>query len=384
MAESEPKAKRARTIRNFPATTFSEALKFADNLMAFGSGQPIRRLTLLDEIGWSPTSSGARMAITNSSKYGLTKGSYTADFVELTDLGRKCVSDASTPRERARARMEAAIISIPPFNGVYEAFVESKLPAKSVLIDKIKEFDVGADAAEEAVDTFIVNLRDVGLLKTLSGAERIISVDMSLDELPSRAEQSKQANEPIVSKLHPSPFVRQAVITHGQAQFETTAFYVTPIGEDGSDQRKHTDLFSNSIVEPALQQSKLNLVRADRIDSPGIITRQILDYIINSRLVIADLSFHNPNVFYELAIRHLMRKPTVQIMRSRDKVPFDINQGRTIMIDDTDIYSLVPQIPVYVSTISAQVRQALESPDTVDNPISVYFPNLVASLQLNE
>lgn len=85
-------------------------------------------------------------------------------------------------------------------------------------------------------------------------------------------------------------------------------------------------------------------------------------------------------MFYELAIRHLMRKPTVQIMRSRDKVPFDISQGRTIMIDDSDIYSLVPQIPVHISTIATQIRQALENPDAVDNPVSVYFPNLIATV----
>lgn len=381
MNDKTESKKRNRTVRNFPASTFSEALEFAKSVYQVGSGQNVRRLTLLDELGKSPTSSGARMAITNSSKYGLTKGSYNAEFIEITELGKKAVSDNVPARESARARIESAILSIPPFKGVYESFIDNKLPAKSVLIDKIREYDVADDAAEEAVDTLIVNMRDVGLLKTLSGAERIISVDMSMDELPSSSERTLKATTIEGAYQNKATPTAANIITSDKAAFETTAFYVSPIGAPGSDIRKHADLFSASIVEPALEQSKLRLVRADQIETPGIITRQILDYIINSRLVVADLSFHNPNVFYELAIRHIMRKPTVQIMRSSDKVPFDISQGRTIMIDDSDIYTLVPQIPVHISTIATQVRQALENPDAVDNPVSIYFPNLIASIQ---
>lgn len=239
------------------------------------------------------------------------------------------------------------------------------------------------------MDTLIVNLRDVGLLKTLSGAERVISIDMRLDELPSNLEKKEFAVDQsgnlgrgdIATSTYQSTERFHPVITSDQADFETTAFYISPIGQDNSDTRRHADLFSASIVEPALEQSKLKLVRADKIDSPGIITRQILDYIINSRLVIVDLSFGNPNVFYELAIRHMVRKPIVHIIRARDPIPFDINQSRTIRIDDEDIYTFVPRLPVYIATISAQVRQALENSDSVDNPISIYFPKLHASVE---
>lgn len=376
-----PTKKRTRTVRNFPASTFSEALQFAESVYRVGAGQKIRRLTLLEELGKSPTSSSARMSITNASKYNLTSGSYNAEWIELTDLGLKATSDSSSPRERERAKIESAISLIDPFNGVYQSLIESKLPAKSVLLDQIREFDVSEDAAEEAVTTFIVNLRDVGLLRTIAGAERIISIDMRLDDLPQTAVRSREAEQvPSATQrpLEAPPF--HQIITADRADYETTAFYVSPIGEEGSDRRKHADLFASAIVEPALEQSKLKLLRADQIDQPGVITRQILDYVIHSRLVIADLSFHNPNVFYELAIRHIMRKPTVQIMRSRENVPFDINQSRTILIDDSDIYSLVPQLPVYVAQIAAQVNQSLDNPDAVDNPISVYYPNLVGQI----
>lgn len=124
----------------------------------------------------------------------------------------------------------------------------------------------------------------------------------------------------------------------------------------------------------------MKVVRADAIDKPGTITRQIIEYLIRSRLVIADLSFHNPNVFYELAIRHAARLPVVQIIRAADRIPFDLSQSRTIKIDTTDIYSLVPRLEVYKSEIASQVRRALEDPDAVDNPISVFYPSFKGSV----
>ncbi len=135
-----------------------------------------------------------------------------------------------------------------------------------------------------------------------------------------------------------------------------------------------------SIIEPALEPFGLKLVRADYIAEPGIITAQIIEYILKSKLVIADLSYHNPNVFYELALRHACRLPTVQIMRAADHIPFDLNQVRTIQIDTSSIFALVPRLEVYKSEIASQVRKALDDPDSVDNPVSAFFPSLRATL----
>ena len=126
-----------------------------------------------------------------------------------------------------------------------------------------------------------------------------------------------------------------------------------------------------------MEEFGITVIRADAIDQPGVITRQVIEYIMKSRLVIADLSYHNPNVFYELALRHAVKLPIVQIVRACDRVPFDVNQMRTIPIDTSDIYSLVPKIESYRSEIANQVRRALEPDHIVDTPISIYFPNLV-------
>jgi hypothetical protein len=130
-----------------------------------------------------------------------------------------------------------------------------------------------------------------------------------------------------------------------------------------------------ALVTPALAQSGLRLVRADQIGAAGLITAQIIEHIVRSKLVIADLSFHNPNVFYELALRHAVRKPIVQLIRVGDRIPFDLSQFRTVVIDNTDIYTLVPQLETYRTEIANQIRMALESTSEGDNPITAFYPD---------
>jgi hypothetical protein len=368
-AEAKPAkvpARRTRTVRNFPASPFEEPLAFARDILDYGSGQPVRRVSLFDHLGRSSESGGSRQLITNASKYGLIKGSYQAEVLELTPDGIKAADEQIQPRERIRARVQLAVMGIEPFKGLYERFKTLKLPAKAALIDAVKEFGVSDDAAEEAVDTFVVNLRFTGLLQTLSGADRIITLDHLLDETPTAGTFE---GPPQMERRGSS------LMTSDQAHFESMAFYITPIGEPGTEQRQHSDLFLGSIVEPALEPLKLSVVRADKIDRPGIITKQVIEYLMKARLVIADLSYHNPNVFYELAVRHMLRKPVVQIMRAADPIPFDVNQVRTITIDTSSIYTLTPKIDAYRAEIAAQVRRALENPESVDTPLSVYFPD---------
>jgi hypothetical protein len=362
-------ARRRRVVRNFPASPLEEPLGFSRQIFDFGSGEPVRRLTLFDHIGKAPESGASRQLIVNAGKYGLIKGGYQSDILELTPEGLRAVDPEISERDQARARIKLAIEDIDVFAKLHERFIGKALPAKAALIDAAMEFGTSADAAAEAVETFVVNLRFVGLLVTLSGAERIVSKDHALDQLPAST---------IPTRPQPVDGPASPIITSEHAQFESTCFYVTPIGSPESEQRKHSDLFLGSFIEPVLQSFGLRVVRADGIDKPGVITKQIMEYLVRSRLVVADLSYHNPNVFYELAIRHMMRLPIVQIIRKQDPIPFDINQMRTIVIDTTDIYTLVPKIATYQTEISSQIRRALDNADTVETPISTYFPALRA------
>jgi len=142
-----------------------------------------------------------------------------------------------------------------------------------------------------------------------------------------------------------------------------------------SEQREHADFMMTYVIEPALKEFNLKVIRADRMGKPGMIGKQVVEHILKSRLVIADLSFHNPNVFYELCLRHTTRLPTVQIIRAVDKIPFDLNQYRTIPIETRNAYTLYPKLQTYTAQVANQVRRALEDSDSGDNPISLYYPS---------
>lgn len=370
--------KRSRKTPLFPASSFEEALTIANAIQKFAAGQKVRRLTLFDQLGKSPDSGHSRQLITNSGKYGLTTGGYTAEYLELTPDGKLATGAEVPPGEKLQARFRLAIEQVGPFNALYDSQVGSRLPANSVLEDLAKENGVPQSDVAECVEKFIVNSKFVGVLKPIAGAERIIPIAQAIEELP--AHSHGESPPPPPSSLTTHTVAGPKSTSSYEPNWDRMCFYISPIGEPDSEQRQHADLFLGSIVEPALEEFGLKVVRADKIGKPGMITAQIIEHIFRSKLVISDLSYHNPNVFYELCLRHVFRLPTVQIIRSADKIPFDLDQFRTIQVDTSSIFTMIPNLQTYKAEIATQVRTALKDPDSADNPVTTYFPNLKVNL----
>lgn len=115
---------------------------------------------------------------------------------------------------------------------------------------------------------------------------------------------------------------------------EKTCFVICPIGADGSAIRKHSDLTFDYIIKPIVTGLGYFAERADKIRQSGIITNQIIEKIITADLVIADLTDNNPNVYYELAIRHATEKPCIPMLSPPGaQLPFDVHSMRTIFFD---------------------------------------------------
>jgi hypothetical protein len=356
-----------------------EALPLGEAIHRFAAGQKIRRLTLFEQLERSAESGTSRQLVTNSNQYGITKGSYTSEYLELTETGRLAAGDESLGRARYAARLDLAIAKVSPFNALYEQFKNNRLPATSVLRDYAIEQNLAAeDTADECIETFLANARDLKLLTNYAGAERLLTFEILLDDVPNDTPGSGAATPEAGSEEAPRnqpASTSPAQIVAESADLAKVCFLVTPIGEDGSEQRAHADLMLGSLIEPALAGLGLRLVRADRISTPGMITSQIIDHLVRAPLVIADLSYGNPNVFYELALRHASRKPTVQLIRSGDPLPFDVGQFRTVSIDMSSIYTLVPQIDTYRAEIARQCRAALEEKNEAETPLSRFYPS---------
>jgi hypothetical protein len=372
MAKKESIEKtRTRASRPYPASSFKDALQLAEAIMKHGSGEKVRRLTLLQKMDKSPNSGPTKQMITNSGKYDLTTGSYAAEYFELTPKGRLVVDSAVDEKAKRQAKFDLSIAGVEPFNLLYEQYKGKRLPVKEIIKDVLKDSGLNIPDHDECIDTFIVNAKDLELLQTIGGAETLIPIEQALDELPENKGTSKSST---IVRTEDKQSHTADTTSSSAHDWDKICFYITPIGEEDSEQRKHSDLFISSIVQPALDELGLKVIRADHIGEPGMITTQVLEYLKLSKLAIADLSYLNPNVFYEVALRHALRLPVVQIIRKADRLPFDVNQLRTLVFDTTDIYSLIPRLQTYRSEIANQARKAIEDPESVGNPVSVFYP----------
>lgn len=208
------------------------------------------------------------------------------------------------------------------------------------------------------------------------------------------AEFAKALHKDIDGKIHlkfqNTPVQTSAILTPSESESEFVAsdskesidyasvcFIITPLGEDGSVERKHADTVLKHLIEPVLKEYKLLAVRADKISKPGIITQQIIEHIAKAKLCIADLSFSNPNAFYELGVRHSFKLPTIQIIKKGDKIPFDVSQGRTIIIDTSDPYTIMDRFDSGRRELKEHISACVsgkEKPE--DNPINLFLPGL--------
>ena len=95
------------------------------------------------------------------------------------------------------------------------------------------------------------------------------------------------------------------------------------------------DNLYNEVIRPVCVKSGFQVERADDVFRPGTILQDIINGLLESDVVIAEVSPANPNVFYELGYAHALDKPTVLLARRGGDLPFDISGYRVIFYDDT-------------------------------------------------
>lgn len=116
-----------------------------------------------------------------------------------------------------------------------------------------------------------------------------------------------------------------------------SCFIVCPIGNEGTETRKNSDTVLAYIIEPICQELGFDVIRVDKLFSVDRIDNTIYEHLTNADLVIADMSEHNPNAFYEMGYRHALKKPLIPIMKEGTDIPFDLASLRTITYVTNDL-----------------------------------------------
>lgn len=145
-------------------------------------------------------------------------------------------------------------------------------------------------------------------------------------------------------------------------------FVVEPIGEERSPTRKHSDMVFHAVISPPVTEAGYQLLRPLDLKDPGVMTDDIFRQIVEGDLVIANLSGHNPNVFYEVAVRHVTRRPIIHLIRKGESIPFDIHHMRAIFVDVEDWES----VKRAGDEIAAQIKTIESNPRELRSPLSMF------------
>ncbi len=89
------------------------------------------------------------------------------------------------------------------------------------------------------------------------------------------------------------------------------------------------------VIRKVCEDYNLRSIRADETYGPGIIIADIAKQILEARIVIADITPKNPNVYYEVGYAHALNKPTILIAEKPAELPFDVSPFRILFYENT-------------------------------------------------
>ena len=132
------------------------------------------------------------------------------------------------------------------------------------------------------------------------------------------------------------------------------------------------DVYYDAIFKPAVIKAKLDPVRADDLFRPSVIVSDLWQMIQDAKLLLAELTTKNANVFYELGLAHAIGKPVVLVSETMGDVPFDLQQLRILLYDKND--------PAWGEKLSDGITKAIA--ETLKSPVEAVpsiFRKVVAS-----
>lgn len=113
---------------------------------------------------------------------------------------------------------------------------------------------------------------------------------------------------------------------------QKTCYIISPIGDPDSKERKWADFVRKNIIEPTVIECGYESPARSDDPEKELIMTDIIEQMFDSDLVVADLTFLNPNVFYELGIRHCAQKPAIHLIETGISPPFDLGSNKAISI----------------------------------------------------
>jgi hypothetical protein len=324
----------AGSTSNYPRHPIDKALRIPKAILEQNAGKECTKNDAAKFIGLAKSHGPFDVEVSSALKYGFLERP-SPNVLKPTDLAKQILRPQASDDELNGYRQ--AVLNAPVISDVYKHYRGENLPDAKFFSNALTEsFKIPAEKILEFTEIFIESLDTAKLTEKIGEKRRILDI-------------ATEGTSVIVDTAGEfRKLIKTAGITSGDSCFVMMPF-AAPLGD-----------YYLKIYEPAIRKAGLNPLRADNdIFGTGKIIDQIWSGINSSKVLIAELTSRNPNVFYELGLAHAIKKPVVLVCSNEDDVPFDLKHIRVIYYDMHDPFWGAKLI----EKIAENILSAISNPD---------------------
>lgn len=308
-SEKEKDDKDVSPPAKYPRNAVEKALRIPKAILEQNAGKPcsVKESAAFLGVG---AAGPYQVEVSSGIKYG---------FLERPNPGQIAVTERAKrvlrpqdPQDKLEG-MRDAVVNAPVISDVYGHYRGENLPDTQFFHNALVDsFGVPPDKVAEFQEIFLESLKSADLLTEVDGKQRVLDVSHGAAVTGTRSATLKKLEKTVKVDAGDSCFVMMP--------------FALPHGD-----------YYTKIYKPAIEKAGLRPVRADAdIFGTGKIIDQIWSGINAARVLVAELTTRNPNVFYELGLAHALEKPVVLVSSNEADIPFDLKHIRVIYYDMTD------------------------------------------------
>ena len=302
-------SKRATQAR-YPRHSLERALRIPQAILEQNAGRSCTDGEAAKYLNRTAVKGPFTVELNSGIKFGLLERPEKGK-VALTALGRKILRPQN-PMDVVDG-LRQAVLKAPDISDVYKHYRGENLPDPAFLDNALADtFHIPAEKVDEFRAILLESLQKAQLIEEHDGKQRVLDFSQDGDTGATSGERLKKLG-------------KQVKIGAGDSCFVMMPF-VKPHGT-----------YYEAIYKPAIEKAGLKPMRADsEIFGAGKVMDQIWSGINSARVLLAELTTKNANVFYELGLAHALEKPVVLVSANEQDVPFDLHHIRVIYYDVND------------------------------------------------
>lgn len=310
MAKQKSNSSTGKASPKYPRHSLEQVLRIPKAILDQNAGKDCSDEESAGFLGMKYNRGPYATEVSSAIKFGLLERPSEGKLA-VSPTARKILRPQNEQEELQGLR--EAVLKAPDVSTVYSHYRGENLPDtqffENALVDK---FGIPREKLTEFKTVFSESLKRAKLLEEHDGRTKVIDVTGEVATDGATSENLKRLEKAVTVSADDSCFVMMP--------------FASPLGS-----------YYDKIYKPAIEKAGLKPVRADsEIFGAGKIMDQIWVGINAAKVLVAELTSRNPNVFYELGLAHALKKPVVLVSSNEADVPFDLKHIRVIIYDTAD------------------------------------------------